>query len=321
MSHSVVLTLGKEICEKEIFDIFEEKKTNINKIASEINNKNLTKILNHELSKLESELIHDLKGEIVIEEISRKELIIAKAKDKLLKKISNLISNIDLLSQLNEATADSINLSKWIQQYGSIVSYAINNIRENNVVLNDKNLGKEIDNLLEKEAILQEKEKFKLKIRKWLDSNIKSEKIKFLFLKEMEKIKIYQEMSDFLPYLEDKKQKIIEAQNVIKTIYSELKKQNYLMKISECRINDNGRVELKYYFKNKKDEDFEILIDDLLRIEYKIGDYKSHCCEKTSNEIFKALKQNNYLIRSQQITRNINNFRPLYKAKNKVRSK
>ncbi|MBU4693697.1 hypothetical protein KQ878_02265 [Mycoplasma zalophidermidis] len=129
-----------------------------------------------------------------------------------------------------------------------------------------------------------------------------------------------QEMNDYIVYLNSKDIAIKNMIAVINPILETVAKENrYKISNIKTDLDHRQRIYMKYTLVNDLGDDFDIEINDILAIDWKYGDYKGHCCEKTTNLIFKAIEQKGIEIKDKKITRNHNAQRSTYKAKEKIK--
>ncbi|UUD36858.1 Uncharacterised protein [Mycoplasmopsis californica] len=306
------------ICQDAIKKI---KNLNIDK------NKGIEKFLNTKILEL-SKIEQTKDQKLTINSNEDASFVLQKYKDELIKKITNFISTItnsDLYSNF-EYSNKSFSINEWIDKYGLLVSDALEIIKNKQLLINDENIGTIIDEILNKKCASEFREKILFEINKKIENKFSGlPDLKFYFKNKVLSLKTYQELNDFNIFIGSKEfsyKKMKELEKVVAEGLSKIRGY-YLVKERkiERKIDESGQMYFVYHFKNQKNESFDLKISEELKIEYKIGDYKEHCCEETSKKLWEFLEKRNIQIRQKQIIREFSNAKPLYKSISKINTK
>ncbi|WLP85229.1 hypothetical protein [Mycoplasma seminis] len=234
---------------------------------------------------------------------------IQKAIDYLNKEYNNLsivLSNKEY--QALGLNANNAQIQDLLSQHGMLGIQACIELQNENKTLNAENLKNKIESIREQAFQEAYQKEFLAKVNEILDTTYTNEKLKLALYKNALNFKTYNEANDYLYLLANKKYYYNKVNTIINTIFTRLKKyENYALVNSDFRIDQDNNVFFRYTFKNPKKETFDIEIDEKGVINYKIGDYAGHCCEKTSAQIFDALEKNHIKVVKRFIYRNVTN--------------
>ncbi|WP_027334079.1 hypothetical protein [Mycoplasma elephantis] len=251
-----------------------------------------------------------------------------KYKDSIIKKLSNFVSSINNAEIFDafDFETKKIDLDSWISQYGLVSIEAIKLLKENNEIITDESISKTVDKIINENANKEIIEQNRKKHEKLIDEIFQGEsKIKFSLKKLNNSLISHVELVDFNTFLNAKQYAYKKMLHLEVILLNGLKKiRNYYLDPNnkyEKRLNENNELEFIYHFKNNLNETFDLKITEDLHMDYKIGDYKDHCCEQTSEKLWQYLKNNNISIISKNIIRQFANAKPLYKSISKIHKK
>ena len=258
--------------------------------------------------------------------IIESELFFQREQQKVMKKVQNILESIGNGSQFETLLKHNEDLISLVLEYGITFWEPSEQIGISDFSkINIGQLTNKIDELINKETSSKRFENYKKDLMEILERDFpNNEKLKEeLFLKGLN-YKTNAELNDYLLYVKNKKFNIVAMNKIINTIAEELKKSyRYQMTKKVHKIDqETGMIKYIFSFRNHLGESFDIDINEELRMSFKYGDYKSHCCEATTQKIFEALENNKFIQRGKpQIVRNVTDAKPLYKSIDKYKRK
>ncbi|MDC4184278.1 hypothetical protein [Mycoplasma bradburyae] len=328
MSHSAVLHIQNEDERQELLNSC----TRLNDLLLDLK-KNTTKqqLLDEIEHRLEenNKLLDSINANRFVVNWDNPEYDIQKLTSSIDKKIALLFSFSDQLenqlAKIKSSDINSINLIELSEKYGDLVFEAIDSLNNDNQTINESSVCEKIDELINREASLESRQKFKIDCLKLLSNAFPNdEKLRKILYELTIQVSTNLELIDFKAYIWSKKNALDRIKGLANKIYAALKNLNEgYQQIAQpiFLISEEGELKVQYEFKNKLKESFVMTISESLNVMYKIGDYERHCCEKTSNFIVNYLNKNNAKVLSKNLIREFHNVKPKYKAMEKQKTK
>lgn len=326
MSHTVKISISLDEYDKNEISII--CKESIQKIKNmwNITNPGIQKLINSKIDKI-LEIEKNKDKEISIDRNSDKNYHLEIYKDKLIKEMTNFVSSIknNDFYEAFEYSTNNFEISKWIDNYGITSISAILNLKNKQEEINDNSISKEIDSIINQNSNEKIQNELKNEIINNIETFFKNDNdsmLRYYLKKQLNKINSYQELNDFNIYINSKYyiyKKMVHFQEVLMTGFKKIRGY-YVNSLIQKKLNDNNEIVFLYHLKNNLNETLDLKIDENLNLSYKIGDYKDHCCEATSQKLWDFLENNKIKIINKKIIREFNNQKPLYKSINKINS-
>lgn len=210
-------------------------------------------------------------------------------------------------------------ISALIKKYGTIFYDAINHLKLKNEDLTCKNVEETISTLRQKELEEENKRKYISDFYEKIDNSSLIDAIKLSIKQQIRNIKTSQEFADVLPLIESK----IQEQNQLKFL-----KNEFDQKLSEVgfkldknikqiiELDEYSNIVIKYVMVNSSNNRISIIMNSEGQIKYKLGNYKGHMCNKTTELLINKLKESGWTINITSIKRDIDNNKPLEMERN-----
>lgn len=332
MSHQQIIYVDFTDAHKsDLIRVCSEGIKELTKYLNNSDSQNFKEILSKKIEDINVVLNKIKNNEFVFETFLKNQKLINnflnEQTEKLSKEISNLIYsfNNEQILHILSSNQKEINLLEYIEKFGYVAYKAFDQLKTENSLITDEILKNKIKEInlqnLNNEELKQYKKITELKITNLFPNDEETQYTIFKILKYQ--ISNNQQLNDFNAWLERKKDTYPRILKLFRIIETRLKKYEDFKpfklgnenKYRIVRLDDSGFLTITQSYKNKYGEIIDINISEELKINYKIGnDYERHACDKTSNEIFKALEetQNIKII-------NIKKIRDFYGAKYKTK--
>ena len=309
MSHSIKITLSNiqpiiTQCDNYIISLNKMLNSEWNfdvSFKNDIQNKinNINKIKESTLKKMDS--LIDVNEQTYFSSLS--------------KEITNIKNTINFKKMILETlNKNEINLDKNIAKYGTMAIDVINSLKAEGTQINDESFANKLQIIRTQEVDKESLKKYTNISNKIIDDSHIPEEIKYELKKMIRSYKTSQEVSDINPYLEYKKQEydlvVFNAKNVSKSL---LKLDFSKTGNTEWKMNDDQVMSVTLSFVNKSNNTVKIKFDGDGNMNYKLGNYIGHACEKTTELLEKDLYSQGYVYLNKQIKRDIDDSKPLFK--------
>ena len=309
MSHSIKITLSNiqpiiTQCDNYIISLNKMLNSDWNfdiSFKNDIQNKinNINKIKESTLKKMDS--LIDVNEQTYFSSLS--------------KEITNIKNTINFKKMILETlNKNEINLDKNIAKYGTMAIDVINSLKAEGTQINDESFANKLQIIRTQEVDKESLKKYTNISNKIIDDSHIPEEIKYELKKMIRSYKTSQEVSDINPYLEYKKQEydlvVFNAKNVSKSL---LKLDFSKTGNTEWKMNDDQVMSVTLSFVNKSNNTVKIKFDGDGNMNYKLGNYIGHACEKTTELLEKDLYSQGYVYLNKQIKRDIDDSKPLFK--------
>lgn len=239
--------------------------------------------------------------------------------DSFNKEVANIMSNKNLINLIVEDYEnEQSEIMNIIEDVGKIAEQAILNLRSKSEKISAINIKNEIDKIRNAELDLENQKRIKNDLFDLIETYNFNNSIEFELIKMVDSKKSIQELNDCFTFISSKKIEEDKIDNFAKLFFEKLREiEGFQIPNEPIKyiFDTDGIIRKIYKLKNLKNKAIEISIDGRLQISYQYGNYEGHACEKTTDKIFQAIKENGWKIDSYTITRNISNASPLFAQK------
>ncbi len=232
----------------------------------------------------------------------------------LTKEGTNLLRNSSIIGTLIDFKEEQrVEIETFIMEQGYKATIAYRNLENNNYIVNMETLREEMDKIKNKNLEKEELDLFIKKNMMYIKDLDLDDSLAFALINKLKSYKTPEGLTDFQSFVSEKEFEVSEINSLAKSMFKELTKYDFKMGKYEYKLNDKGIVVGSFILKDKAYHELKINIDGANGINYKLGNYEGHACEKTSVKIWNFLDENGYGIIAAPIIRDVNE-EPLSKA-------
>lgn len=232
-------------------------------------------------------------------EVANLEYIVENKKDEIVNNILNI---------------KELNISEIIQNHGTLAIEAIDYLKNNNIPISEHEINNAIENIKNKALNEIKRKEFLNFSYKYIDDTQLPNEMKYSLKKEIRDVNTHQDISDIIPLIESKQNEYKRFKLLVNDFNNILKEQGFKIDKNikpEISIDDYSNMVYKYRLINNSNNKVDIIINSEGKIKYKLGNYQGHMCNKTTEELFKKMKQLGYNLDVIAIKRDIHNNKPL----------
>lgn len=272
---------------------FSNLEKSIDNLKKEINLNIGKKIRSEEMHNLLSSLSH------VEKEVANIEFVFEQKKDKIINEILDI---------------KDFKISEYVQNYGSLAIDAIEYLESINEPISSESLDKAIQSIRNNNLNDAKRKEFLDFAFKYIDETDLPNDMKYNLKKEIRDLKTSQEISDVIPLIESKCNEYKRFKILVNDFNNSLKEQGFKVDKNikgQMSVDDYSNMVYKYRLINDNNNKVDIIINSEGKIRYKLGNYEGHMCNKTTEILFKKMKEQGYNLEVVSIKRDIHNSKPL----------
>lgn len=212
------------------------------------------------------------------------------------KEVANLyitILNNNFNEFIQKLDANKLDISYEIKRHGILANEVIEYLSNNNITINKKNFDKYLEIVEESKLTNEKLNKYIFDSYKLIDKCDLKDEIKVALKKDIRNINSLNLAKDINAIILSKENESNMVVNLAKKIIQLLKNQNF-SKVGEAKWDYdlyNKNVVLKFSMKNEQNNIIQMIVDSSLHLKYKLGNYKGHACEKTTNKLIEDMKR------------------------------
>ncbi len=227
------------------------------------------------------------------------------------KEVANLYitARDQVLDDLISSLPPEFNISKVISDHGPLAIETLDYLRQNNIQQNQENFDKYMPIVKEKQLSQEKIKNYITNAYKMIDECKIPDSIKYGIKNRIRNIKDMADIKDIYAVIQSKEDETIRTVELINKVIELLEKQNFKRAHDPKNKNnywhkwiydeENDKIVFKFRMINDSNNTVEMVVDSMGDLEYKLGNYIGHACEKTTEKLLKDLNEQGFITREQ----------------------